>query len=449
MIQLEKMYKFETKSNLVVEFGSENFGLEVIGWEKETSEFFIKLDFEKANDKEITIENIVDAKYNKKKNTLNIKLNEPENIRYMNSRLELKVPHVTEIIAKTENGGISIENLHGIQTVTTENGAISMDHVNGDLVCRTENGAMNILDCNSNAKLQTENGAMKMKNCEGNLNLKSENGAYKLIGCKGSLELKNENGAIRILDSELAKATIINQNGSIYYEFTSIEKGQFKFENENGKIHLIIPDEVPYKIEARNEMGRFHVGLEGNYDRRKEGNKQVIEMVKGSGKVEISVKNKHGSISFMNHPMKEGKFRFDMSFVSDAMDKAMENIPDEYFDKEKIIKKIEKAKKKMKNIKMPDMKNIMAEVMTEVKDDIKNVYATVSSEEFKEKAEQKINEGISKVMEKVQEKAKEQPLSEQERDEVNERSRLKILQMLQDGKITADEADRLIEAMEG
>ena len=127
----------------------------------------------------------------------------------------------------------------------------------------------------------------------------------------------------------------------------------------------------------------------------------------------------------------------------------MENIPDEYFDKEKIIKKIEKAKKKIKNIKMPDMKHIMAEVMTEVKDDIKNVYATVSSEEFKEKAEQKINEGISKVMEKVQEKVKEQPLTEQERDEVNERSRLKILQMLQGGKITADEADRLIEAMEG
>ncbi|MCK4654036.1 MAG: DUF4097 family beta strand repeat protein, partial [Candidatus Cloacimonetes bacterium] len=339
MVKLEKTYEFETKSNLVVEFESENIGLEVIGWEKETSEFFIKLDFEKADDKEITIEDIVDAKYNKKKNTLNIRLNEPVNIRHMNSQLELKVPYVTEIIAKTENGGISIENLHGIQTVTTENGAIKMDHVNGDLVCKTENGAMNILDCKSNVKLETENGSMKMKNCEGNLNLKSENGAYKLIGCKGNLELKNENGAIRILDSELAKATIINRNGSIYYEFTSIEKGQFKFENENGKIHLIIPEEVPYKIEAINEMGRFHVGLEGNYDRRKEGNEQIIEMVKGSGKVEISVKNKHGSISFMNHPMKEGKFRFDMSFVSDAMDKAMENIPDEYFDKEKIIKK--------------------------------------------------------------------------------------------------------------
>jgi len=79
--------------------------------------------------------------------------------------------------------------------------------VNGDLVCKTENGAMNI------------------KNCEGNLNLKSENGAYKLIGCKGNLELKNENGAIRILDSELAKVTIINRNGSITMNLLPLKRG--------------------------------------------------------------------------------------------------------------------------------------------------------------------------------------------------------------------------------
>ncbi|MCD4796054.1 MAG: hypothetical protein K8R49_02650, partial [Candidatus Cloacimonetes bacterium] len=146
----------------------------------------------------------------------------------------------------------------------------------------------------------------------------------------------------------------------------------------------------------------------------------------------------------MNHPMKGGNFKFDMSFMSDMMD----NIPEEYFDKKKIIKKIEKAKKKIRNINMPDMKNIMTEVMEDVQDNIKNVYATVSSEDFQEKVEEKINDGISRVMEKVQEKSKEQSLSEQERDEVDERSRLKILQMLADGKITTDEADRLIEAME-
>ncbi len=440
-MKLEKTYEFETKHDLVVEFESENFGLKVIGWEKETSEFFIKLDFEKADEKEVKIEDIVDAEYNKKKNTINIKLNEPENIRHMSSQLELRVPHITEMIGKTENGGISVENLKGKQTVTTENGGIKMDHMNGELVCKTENGAIKLLNCKSDASLKTENGAVKMKDCEGDIILRSENGSPKIIGCKGNLDLINENGAVRVLKAEFDKASITNQNGSIYYEFTPIEKGQFKFENKHGKIHLIIPEEVPFKIEASNELGKLHVGLEGDYERRQEGKTHIIEMVKGSGKVEISASNKMGSINLMNHPMKEGNFKFDMSFMSDMMN----NIPEEYFDKKKIIKKI---KKTMKNIKMPDMKNIMTEVMEDVKDDIKNVYTTVSSEEFQEKVEEKINDGISRVMEKVQERTKEQSLSEQERDEVDERSRLKILQMLQDGKITTDEADRLIEAME-
>lgn len=448
MIKLEKTYEFETKHDLVVEFESENFGLKVIGWEKETSEFFIKLDFEKTDEEEVNIENIVDAKYNKKKNTLSIKLNEPENIKRMSSQLELSVPHVTKIIGNSENGGISIESLHGIQTVTTENGSIKMNLVNGELICKSENGAIKLLDCKSDANLKTENGAVKMKDCEGDIILRSENGSPKIIGCKGNLDLNNENGAVRVLKAEFDKASIINQNGSIYYEFTPIEKGQFMFENEHGKIQLVIPEEVPYKIEAINKLGRFHVGLKGDYDGLEQGinigNEKKLNMVQGSGKVEISAKNQMGSISLMNHPMKGGNFKFDMSFMSDMMD----NIPEEYFDKEKIIKKIEKAKKKIRNINMPDMKNIMTEVMEDVQDNIKNVYATVSSEDFQEKVEEKINDGISRVMEKVQEKSKEQSLSEQERDEVDERSRLKILQMLADGKITTDEADRLIEAME-
>ncbi|MEA2097416.1 MAG: hypothetical protein U9P73_12100 [Candidatus Cloacimonadota bacterium] len=449
MINLEKTYEFETKDNLVVKFESENFGLSVISWEKETSEFFIKLDFEKTDEKEVKIEDIVDTEYDKKKNTLNIELNEPENVRHINSQLEMRVPHITKIIGESENGGISIENLQGIQTITTENGAIKMDHVNGELVCETENGAITLIDCNGNTNLKTENGAVKMKNCEGDIVIRSENGSPKIIDCKGNLDLMNENGTVRVLKAEFDKASITNQNGSIYYEFTPIEKGHFKFENKHGKIHLIIPEEVPYKIEAINKLGKFHVGLKGDYDGLEEGlnigNEKKLNMIHGSGKVEISAKNEMGSISLMNHPMKGANFKIDMSFMSDMMD----NIPDEYFDKKKIIKKIEKAKKKIKNINMPDMKNIMTEVMEDVQDNIKNVYTTVSSEEFQEKVEEKISDGISKVMEKVQEKAKEQSLSEQERNEVDERSRLKILQMLADGKITANEAEKLITAMEG
>ena len=80
---------------------------------------------------------------------------------------------------------------------------------------------------------------------------------------------------------------------------------------------------------------------------------------------------------------------------------------------------------------------------------MKDVMDKFSSSEFKEQTEEKINEGISKVVQEVHERVKDRELTDNERTKVDERSRLKILQMLADGKITADEAEKLITAMEG
>ena len=80
---------------------------------------------------------------------------------------------------------------------------------------------------------------------------------------------------------------------------------------------------------------------------------------------------------------------------------------------------------------------------------MKDVMEKFSSSEFKEQTEEKINKGISKVVQEVHERVKDRDLTDNERDKVDKRSRLKILQMLADGKITADEAEKLITAMEG
>jgi hypothetical protein len=87
--------------------------------------------------------------------------------------------------------------------------------------------------------------------------------------------------------------------------------------------------------------------------------------------------------------------------------------------------------------------------MVDVQNKMKDVMEKFSSDEFKEQTEEKINEGISKVVQEVHERVKDRDLTENERTKVDERSRLKILRMLSDGKITAEEAEKLITAMEG
>jgi len=447
MIKIDKLFKLETRKDLVVQFESENIGLTVIGREEEVTEFHVKLDFEQRTEEEFKLEDMITTNYDEEKNFLKIKIQTIDNIKRMHANLTLHVPFVTEIISKTENAGISIENLQGIQTATSENGSIMMDKIKGDIVCQSENGPIKILDSMGDVDITVENGAVKLKKCDGNLKINGENGSIKLIGCKGSFESEHENGMVRVLDANFMKATIKNENGGIYYEFNPIEKGQFNFENQNGKIHLIIPDGIPYEIEARNELGNFHIGLEGNYDRKREGNEQILEMVKDAGTVEISAKNENGMISFSKNPH-HGKhygmgFGFDFSRMSNMMDGFMDHVPDGV-DREKIRKGIEKAKKKMKKFNFPDISENIQNAMSGVQEEIDETLKKELSPEKLEKAKRKIEKAIYKF----QKKFVDPELSEQEKQEVDERSRLKILQMLQDGKITADEAERLLKAME-
>lgn len=463
MNTIEKTLRFETKKNLKVLFQSENIGIQIIGRGENTTDFHVRFEYRNPFGKEIKFEDLVSADYGSKKNTLKIQINDLENVQYVNSKLELFVPYVTEINAKTENAGVSIQNLYGIQTINTENGPIKIEHTNGKFICKSENGPIKILNSKGDAEIECENSSIVMRGCDGKLEINGENGPVKLVNCKGSLELNIENSSSRVLGADFENANIKIENGSIYYEFNLIKEGKFKFENENGKIHLVIPDGIPYHILAKNERGSFHVGLEGNYDRRKEGNMQILEMVKESGNVEIYATNRNGSIRFVKNPSQSKSFGeslssiklgIDLSSRSDSLDKILDNIPEE-FNKEKIRKKIGKAKEKIRKIKVniPDVGAIVQDAMKGVQEEISMIFTDEKQDQAKgnkkyEKAAEKVNRKINKVMAKIKTAFETHDHSEKQVENADETSRLKILQMLQDAKITADEAERLIKAME-
>ncbi|HHE38295.1 MAG TPA: hypothetical protein ENL20_06955 [Candidatus Cloacimonetes bacterium] len=453
MTSFEKTFRSQTKSNLKVNFKSENLSIKIKGRNQEESDFFVKFNY-KNYDEETTPEDLIKTEYDADNNILSINLTVLENeISIRNSEFVLSVPIISDVNAEVENGAISIENLQGNQKINGENGPVKMDHINGEIVCETENSPISILTSNSNIKINNENGPIMLKECEGNISLDAENSPVKVIKCKGNLLSKTENGTFRVLEANFNNADIQSENGSIYYEFTPVESGKFNFQNENGKIHLVVPDGVPYKIRAENDFGNFNIGLEGNYDRKTDNDIHIIEMIKESGNVEITAKNENGSIRIMKNPH-HGKyhgmgagFNFDLSGISDILDGVVEKIPDD-INTEKIKIKIEKAKDKLKNVKIPDVSMIIENVMTGVQKEInESISKELNNEKAKETME-KVKIKIEKAMNKVQEKFTSSELSEKEKQEVDERSRLKILQMLQDGKITADEAERLLKAME-
>ena len=442
MKKRELNYKFDVKDELKLEFASENYGVSIAGSDESTAKIEITAKQEEIFEDDL--EKVVQCKYDEKKNILTIKTDEKDN-NFRNIKINILVPEKTNINAKTENAPISIIKLNGSHTITNENSPVSIANNEGDLQISSENGPVAIKENTGNIDLTFENSPLSLKSSIGKIKIQTENSPIKLGNCKGELTLNSKNSSIKILSAGFESASVNSQNGSIYYEFKDLDKGKFNFNNQMGGIHLVIPDETPYKIEAKNKMGKFYVGLKGDHEGLDKGlnigDEKTLNMVSGSGSVIIKAENKFGTIRLVDSA--KAKKSFDFSFVSDIIDKSMKSVPDEY--SETVLKGMEKAKESLKNIEIPDVGEIMVDVQNKMKD----VMEKFSSDEFKEQTEEKINEGISKVVQEVHERVKDRDLTENERTKVDERSRLKILQMLSDGKITAEEAEKLITAMEG
>jgi len=443
MTPLKLNYKYEVKEDLNLEFTSGNYGVNISGIEETKARIEISANVKYEDWVDNDLSKIVICEYNKKQNLLTIKTNEEFEVK--NIKIEVFVPRKTIVNAKTVNAHISIKTLIGSHKIQNENGPIFIDDNLGDMQITSENGPISIKENFGDINLTFENGPLSIKNSSGKIKVITENSPIKFSNCKGELVLNSENSSVKILAAGFDSATINNQNGSIYYEFQDVEKGKFIFKNQMGGIHLVIPDEIPYKIAAKNKLGKFYVSLKGNHDGLNEGlnigDEKNLNMVRGAGTVKIVAENEYGTIRLVDTA--KSKKTFDFSFVSDIMDKSLKNVPEEY--SETVKKGLESAREAIKNIDIPDV----SVIMTEVQDKMKDVMEKFSSSEFKEQTEEKINEGISKVAQEVHERVKDRDLTDNERTKVDDRSRLKILQMLADGKITADEAEKLITAMEG
>jgi len=446
MVNLEKTIKLDVKSDLVLNFDAENMGATIEGGDEEVCEVHIKIKGDGSIEEE-ELNSIVQVSYDEEENEVTLSCEEPDGIRHAKYSIKVSVPKVCEVRANTENGPIHLKNLHGIQEVHSENGPCKLTDIDGDIVVKVENGPVSIMNCISEVELTSENGPIKMVEVSGDAVVKSENGPIKISKGKGKIAVSTENGMIRMLDCDFDEAEVSTENGAIYYEFLPVDAGRFNFKSENGRITLVIPEEVQVDLTAKNQLGKVHMGLSGDYENRTEDEYKVFEMVKGSGKVEINVENEHGSIRLV--PNKQEFKEFDISFVGDILEGALPSISKEKM--EKVKKKLDKVKIKMENLNLPDMSKLpdIEKIVDKVESEMKKVMGKLSDEEsLKEKAAQ-IKVEISDAVGKVHKKMVEKELTPKEKTAVDERSRIKILELLEKGIINAEEAERLINAMEG
>lgn len=444
MNELNETKSFAVKENLNLKVNCKNIGMYVKG--SESHEVVISVAI--TLNKEVTLDDLFTIDYNETENELIIVSKETDDLKIRKTSVTLEVPKTSNIKIKSKNGGFKVKDINNYIDAESQNGKLSLKRINSNISCKTTNGKISLKEivCDK-AEIISSNGSIKLYDVNGDISINNKNGMIKCTDCEGNLNINGKNGRTRILDSYLNNADIQLINGSIYYEFNSIKEGNFKFDNENGKIHLIIPSDIPYDIKAINKLGRFYVGLPGDYEQIKKDNRKQISMTRESGQVKIIAENKHGSITLIDKNKIDKNINF--GGFGDEISTLINSINSEEIQ-EKIQKKIDKAREKLRKLSIKDPKifenadKATANLTKEIKDAI--------SDENLQKAGKniasKVKVAVKNFVKDTKQFTKAENLYNSKTDNDKAQSRLKILQMLEEGKINTEEAEKLLNALE-
>jgi hypothetical protein len=377
------------------------------------------------------------------------------------SQLKLSIPGGVFLNIETDNFPLSIIGMLNDMKIFSENSPISVKH------------------CEANLHIESENGPLKLHNIKGNIYAKMENGPVMAEDIVGEgLHVESENGPIKLRLASFNKVEVETENGPIHYETQPVEGGDFSFTTENGIVHLVLPLRFSFKLSAETESGRFKSKLdtpvekedntfriEALYD---EDEPTTIKIHTENGLIKLS-SDGHINMNYIKVKMEQLKEVLLNVKTTEELNKALQklNVMVDYLhrsaqsiDEEKIKTKVNEATDKLKamaqefdlsnagTVMMGKVEGLSSEIYDGIKEGLRNVkaefdgikYEHLNTDSLKEYINKVVNSPLIKPYLSAEKKR-------QESEEIADRSRLKILDMLEAGKITSEEAERLLKAI--
>jgi len=433
------------------------------------ADLFLRLS---AETKEEEIDDFITVKTNEAKGTVNIEieeldLGEDEYDLSHRSEITIAIPADVQIEAETDNHYISAIGMNNNFHITNENGPVKVE------------------ECSGSFTIKNENGPIKLYKLEGDLAIEEENGPLSADNLTGKkLEITSENGPVKLRECMFEEVLIKNENGMVFYESLPVEAGSITIENENGHINLALSPLQGFTLEASAELGQIKNSFMGQattmFDtyNLEVGDKSLnIKLTTENGMIKISSSDMLGGDFFM------GKLNYIKEMLKDNSEQGVQEInkiiSQLIVSLDKLWKKVnEEAVKEKIEQALIRLKEWKADINdSEVKDSIKDSFETVSQEvgrsvqealkeaqEAMKTAKDKYSEELRPQFEKHFAKGKEfikhfkhfkmppiPPFPNSGPDHrsgaMQEAARMKILEMLESGKITSEEAEKLLKAI--
>jgi DUF4097 and DUF4098 domain-containing protein YvlB len=458
-----------------VNISNEFMGTKVVQSEDEAihinAELYLRMSSEAD---EISIEDFINVKSDEDSGIVNIEIDEldlDEDDYDLSHRSEISIAIPSHVKIKAE----------------TDNYYISVIAMNNDLEISNENGPIKLEECAGDCKIVNENGPIKLLRLTGNLDIVEENGPISADSLSGTtLNIKSENGAIKLRECQYEEVNIENENGMVYYESLPVDSGSITITNENGHINLALSPLQGFSLEAKAELGQIKNSFMGQETTMFD----TYNIEVGDSALKISLTTENGMIKISSSDMIggdffKGKLEYIKEMLKDnseagikethkiigqllaSLTKMLEKVKDEDI-REKIEKALALLKSWKAKINDPEVKdnikdtfdNVSQEVGIAIQEALKATQEAMiaAKEKYKEEFKPQFDKHFDKGREffkhfkgfsipPIPPIAPRTPQGEVRKEAMQEKARMKILEMLEAGKITADEAEKLLKAI--
>jgi len=423
---------------------------------------------------------VLEAELNLTKPDEDFDINDYLSANFEDGSLLLKLEETDALDHKTKSSSLKLKVPADVFVkIAIENLPLSLAGLKNNIRISSENAPVSLKECTGDKHLESENGPIRIYKCAGSIFARLENGPLSAEDISGEgLHLESENGPVKLRHSSFSKVEVETENGPIFYETQPVEGGDFVFKTENGIVHLILPLRFSFKLVAESERGRLKSKLDAEVS-HKDNTFRIENLFDEEAPTMIKIETENGliklssdgdiNLDYIKAKLEQLKEILGNVDTKEELDKALEKLNKvvdylhrsaQGISEEKIKSKVTEAIDKMKQMAsefdldekktviIAKVDGISSDIYDGIKEGLRNVKAEFDGLKYEHLNTDSLKEYVNKVV--------NSPLirpylsaekKKAEKEEISERSRLKILDMLESGKITSEEAEKLLKAI--
>jgi len=165
------------------------------------------------------------------------------------------------------------------------------------LTAETNNGSIEVKQLNGKIKATTRNGRIQLTETKGNITAVCANGSVEGERIEGQLDISTANGKVTIREAVLEGGSVKSGNGRISLQMKPKGNGHLTIFSGNGRIKLALPEDGNYNLSMKTK-GKISNHLENNTMQTED---EHVRVVKGNGEFSIYIQNYQSGILLIKY----------------------------------------------------------------------------------------------------------------------------------------------------